>query len=436
MKLYKSAIMLCFLYNINTYKVKAQNIIDTINHTWSFHFQQTSVYQWHYNFDASYSGDFSLSNKTEDAISLTSTLFIARSLWKNANLVFNPELAGGSGLSQARGLAGFCNGETFRVGDPRPSTYIARMFVEQKFALNNKTQLIKDDANAVQGYSPTSYIGVVIGKYSNADYFDCNQYSHDPRSQFLNWALMSTGAWDYAANTRGYTYGIVLQYITPNLSLRYSLSEVPTVANGPELENDLSTYNAHSFEIEKPYRIKKRKGIVRLLAFYNNANMRNYNNASKNTTAPNDKNIRNKYGFSVNIEQELNNYVGCFVRASYNDGNNETWAFTEIDQSLSLGFSASGSKWKRKEDAFGIAGVINGISVPHQTYLKAGGYGFIIGDGNLSYAPEMITEIYYSALIHDEHFWLTPNYQFVANPAYNSDRGAVSIFGLRLHTEF
>ncbi len=437
-------IIICSVVLLNlSIEIDAQNIKDSSDQSWSFHFQQTSVYQWHYGFDAKYSGEYSLSNKEEDAMSLTSTIFIGKRLWKGANLVFNPELAGGSGISQARGIAGFTNGETFRIGDPRPQVYLARLFIEQKFAIGNEKEFVKDEANTVQGFEPTSYISVVAGKFSNADYFDCNQYSHDPRSQFLNWSLMSAGAWDYAANTRGYTYGIVFQYVTPKLSLRYSFASEPTVANGPELHSDIVKYHAQAFEVEKPYTVGKSKGIIRVMAFYNNAPMRSYNQAVKDgdlvvsTDPAHQANINHsKYGLSANLEHTINNDLGLFARISCNDGENETWAFTEIDHSACLGLSVSGRKWKRHEDMFGLAGVINGISTPHQNYFKAGGKGFMVGDGQLNYVPEMIAEIFYSALIHEDHFWLTPNYQFVANPGYNSDRGPVSVFGLRLHGEF
>jgi len=436
--------LLGILFTINIFNfAAAQNEADSADQSWSFHFQQTTVYQWHYDFDGKPGSDYSLKNKEEDAISLTSTIFIGRKLWKGANAVFNPELAGGSGLSQARGIAGFTNGETFRIGDPRPQVYLARLFIEQKIALDKKTEFVKGEANTVQGHEPTSYVSISAGKFSNADYFDCNQYSHDPRSQFLNWSLMSAGAWDYAANTRGYTYGFVLQYITPKLSLRYGMSCVPTVANGPELSGDWTKYQAQTFEVEKPYKLGKSKGIFRVLAYYNNAPMRSYNQAVKDgdlvvsTDPSHQANLKNsKYGLSANIEHSINNDMGLFARLSWNDGNNETWAFTEIDHSACLGLSISGRKWKRDEDILGIASVVNGISIPHQNYLKAGGNGFMIGDGYLNYAPEMITECYYSILLHEDHFWLTPNYQFVANPAYNSDRGPLNIFGLRLHAEF
>lgn len=415
---------------------------DTMNRRLSFHFQQTSVYQWHYGFAEKYHSDYSLSNHSEDALSLTSTIFVAAKLWKGATLVFNPELAGGIGLSSARGIAGFTNGETFRIGDPRPQTYIARAFIEQKFALDKRREFVKDGANTIEGNEYVKYISVVAGKFSNADYFDRNKYSHDPRTQFLNWSLMNTGAWDYAANTRGYTYGIVLQYISPDLSVRYGFSLEPVTANGPDLDGNFQKYNAQTVELEKGYMIRNRKGIIRITGFYNLANMASYNTAtalpdSRREVANARGNLaRNKYGASVNLEQSITDHIGLFSRMSWNDGQNETWAFTEIDQSVSAGISIDGKKWKRGSDVLGFAVVANGISQQHQEYLRRGGKGFMIGDGTLNYAPEMIAEIYYAWLIHEDHFWLTPDYQFVVNPAYNKDRGPANVFAIKVHAEF
>lgn len=405
---------------------------------WSFHLQQTIVEQYQPGVRGPYFSDFSLSPNEEHALSLTTTFFIGRRLWKGAELFFNPELAGGSGLSAARGVAGFPNGETFRIGDPRPQAYVARLYFTQKFALGDHTDWQEDEANALKGNEPSSYISVTAGKFSMADYFDANMYSHDPRSQFLNWSLMSTGAWDYPANTRGYTYSILLQYVTPDLALRYAAALVPVNANGPVLDWNIQQYHAHMAEVERSFYIGKRRGTLRVMGFYNQAHMGNYNEAAaRHVNIDSTHNgSRGKYGLGLNLEQELGDHLGLFARASWNDGTNETWAFTEIDQSISTGISMDGTKWKRPEDIFGLAAVVNGISTAHQHYLKGGGKGFMIGDGNLNYAPEMICEVYYNILIHGQHFWLTPDYQFIINPAYNKDRGPAHVPGLRLHAEF
>ena len=420
-----------------------QNSVDSSSKI-SFHFQQTTVYQMQPGVNGNYASDFSLSSKQEDAISLTSTLFFGTKLWKGAEAYFNPELAGGSGLSKARGIAGFTNGETFRIGDPSPQPYIARAFITQKFTLNNNKIWQPDGLNKIASFQPEKYFSITAGKISLADYFDNNSYSHDPRSQFLNWSLMSNGAWDYAANTRGYTVGIVLQYVSPTWSFRYAGALVPENANGPTLASNFKKYNAHVVEVEKTIHINIRKGSIKILVFENFANMGNYANAIKNLlpgsipdiTTTRTGGVNNKYGFGINFEQAITDNIGVFSRLSWNDGINETWAFTEIDQSISAGISMDGKMWHRHEDLLGIAFVANGISANHANYLKAGGKGFMIGDGKLNYGNEMIFELFYNFLLHEDHFWLAPDYQLVVNPAYNIDRGPSNVFALRLHVEF
>lgn len=408
----------------------------------SFHFQQTVVYQWQPGVPgkAGTFGTNSLSHNAEDAQSLTTTLFVSHTLWKNAKFTFNPELAGGSGLSFARGAAGFPNGETFRIGNPAPQVYIARAFYEQRFPLSKQREMTEDDFNVIAKNEPVEYISVCAGKFSLADYFDVNTYSHDPRTQFLNWSLMSHGAWDYAANTRGYTFGVVLQLVKKTYSLRYAAALVPTYANGPKLEADVNKYSSHNVEIERRYLLGNRKGAVRLLFYYNLANMGSYSAAIADTVhdiiRTRISSPRSKYGFGLNIEQELTSTVGFFFRASWNDGANETWAFTEIDRSTSGGLLISGHRWKRPDDALGIAFVVNGISDLHRQYLAAGGYGFMIGDGSLSYGHEAIAEVFYKMLIHEDHFWISPDYQLIINPAYNKNHGPANIFGVRMHAEF
>ena len=231
---------------------------------YSLHFQQTAIYQYHDAFNARYSGDNSLQNVEEGAMSLTSTLFFDIPLWKGANFTFNPELSGGKGLSQAKGLGGFTNGETFRIGNPEPVVYVARLFVSQDFDL-------KKDRN----------LKVVVGKFGLADYFDFNTYSHDPRSHFMNWSLMAQGSWDYAANTRGYTSGIYVEYRQPIFSLRGSFTAVPTSANGPDLDYQYDQANGINVEFEKPFKVNETyTGVIRLLAFQNRADMGNYDQAN------------------------------------------------------------------------------------------------------------------------------------------------------------
>ena len=406
---------------------------------WSIHFQQTVIPQHKPKINAPYSGENSLTDTSETQTSLTTTIFLGRRLWKGAMAFYNPELAGGSGLSQARGVAGFTNGECFRIGNPSPTIYTARLFLRQDFALKNtKTETEEDAANSLGGERPANRFTIAIGKFSIADYFDNNSYAHDPRTQFMNWALMSTGAWDYPANTRGYTWNFVAEYVRENYAIRAASSLVPTTANGPDLNWNWSGNNSNTLELEKSTTFFGKEGKLRALAFYTTTYMGSYAEAIKQTNpdvALTRKDGRTKYGFGLNYEQELTKESGLFFRASWNDGNNETWAFTEIDHSISGGF-VKDNLFGRKEDRLNIGFAINGISDLHRQYLAKGGYGFIIGDGKLpNYGLETIFEINYNAKITD---WLsvTPDYQLVINPAYNQDRGPVHAFALRFHTEF
>jgi high affinity Mn2+ porin len=406
------------------------------------HFQQTVVTQGHSWLRASYSGTNSL-NQTEDAqTSLTTTLYTGAKLWKYGYVYFNPEIAGGSGLSSARGIAGFSNGETFRVGNPKPQVYVARLYFDQYFALTDKTSYHEEDVNQLAGNMPDQYLRIVGGRLAVSDFFDCNAYSHDPRTQFLNWSLMGNGAYDYAANTRGYTWGGMIELGLTLWSFRFAATMVPRTANASHMDPDLN--NALAKQVEAEYRWgTSKKGAARFLLFHNKASMGTYTDAvmlAQQTGSTPDITLtrtagNTKYGAGVNIEQQLTANTGMFARASWNDGKHETWMFTEIDNSLSVGISGTGSRWKRVDDVWGIAAVSNGISTNHQQYLKAGGYGFMVGDGNLSYARENIAEVFYNAAFHS-HFFITPDYQFVVNPAYNKDRGPVHIFALRVRTTF
>jgi len=360
-------------------------------------------------------------------------------LWKGASVFINPEIAGGSGLSEALGIAAATNGETFRIGDPAPKIYLARFFYKQVFALTSDKTYQTSDFNQLGEHLPSKYLSITVGKIGAADYFDDNKFSHDPRTQFMSWALMDNGAWDYPANTRGYTPSIVLEYVSPEHELRYGFSLVPLIANGNEMNWDVSKAGSHTIEYTHRHKIKNQKGAIRFLGFYTTANMGNYRQSiALNPVNPNIEDTRKygntKYGFGINAEQNITNDLGCFFRASWNDGNNETWAFTEIDHSISAGLSLTGKRWKRENDNIGFAYVASGISNPHKDYLKAGGRGFMLGDGNLNYSIEHLTELYYSTELVKNHIYLTGAYQFLVNPGYNRDRqGPVNIFSFSLH---
>lgn len=406
-----------------------------VNQRFNFHFQQTVVTQYQPGVNAAYSGPNSFSVKEEAQTSVTSTFFVGVRLGKNTEFYFNPELAGGSGLSRATGIAGFPNGETFRVGNPKPTVYVGRAYIRQYIPLSKETTMADDAPNQLRGVRPAKYLSFAIGKFSLADFFDGNSYSHDPRTQFLNWSLMNHGAWDYAANVRGYTQGIMIEFVSPAYAVRYAATQVPEEANGAKLEKQIGKALSHQIEVEKPFGTAK----LRLLGYINKANMGNYKLAAQ-LPVPDITETRQygrtKAGFGVNYEQQVTSDLGLFARYSYNDGRNETWAFTEIDRSASVGIALKGSKWKREEDTIGLAVVSNGISKDHRAYLNAGGLGFMVGDGKLRYGSEDIVEVYYRYYLHEDHFWISPDYQFILHPAYNKDRGPANVFGARVHVEF
>ena len=407
----------------------------------SFHFQQTVITQYKPSFGAKYSGLNSLSTGEETQSSITSTLFGAARLWKGAEAYFNPEISGGAGLSKTLGVAGFPNGETFRVGSSEPKIYIARLFLKQTFEWGTEKDTIQPDQNQLAGLRSKRYFSVAVGKFGMADFFDDNSFSHDPRTQFMNWALMDNGAWDYPANTRGYTIGAYTELGQPDWTLRFALTMVVTQANSSIWDSKIDKANTQTLEFEKRYSLSGQKGVLRLLAFRNNGKFGNYNLAvAQNPTAPDVDATqaygRHKYGFGINAEQYLSKDFGVFAKASWNDGHTETWFFTEIDRSLTFGGLLKGSSWKGADDELGLAFIGNGLSGPHRNYLEAGGYGFLIGDGKLNYAPEMIAELYYKINAFQKKFFISPDYQFIINPAYNTDRGPVNVFSLRAHVEF
>jgi len=407
----------------------------------NLHFQQTVITQAKPSFSADYSGLNSLSTKGETQSSLTTTLFGGARLWKGAEAYFNPELSGGAGLSKTLGAAGFPNGETFRVGAAEPKIYIARLYFTQNFEWGKEKDTLTDDANQLAGLKSKRYFSVTVGKFGMADFYDGNEFSHDPRTQFMNWSLMDNGAWDYPANTRGYVIGSHFELGMPTWTLRFAFTMSTTTANGAIWDAKIGHANTQTLEYEKRYTLNGNKGTVRVLGFRNNGKMGDYRQAlaASPVNPVVDTNLtygKHKYGFGISADQYLSKDFGIFAKVSYNDGHTETWYFTEIDRSLSFGGVLKGTSWKRADDELGLAFVANGLSAPHKDYLAAGGYGFIIGDGKLNYGHEMIAELYYKINAFQKKVWLTPDYQFILNPAYNKDRGPVNVFSLRAHVEF
>ncbi len=444
-EIYLAPLVLTTFFFVSTHSAQAQ--IDTSRadstpiHTpsnWNSHFQWTSIIQEHAGFSAPYSGSNSLQPGHERRLSITSTLFFGEKLWKNAEGYLNIELGGGGGLSNALGIAGFPNGEVYRIGDPAPVIYPARVYLRQTFPLASEEEELEDAPNQLPGLHYEDKVVLTAGKFSLTDYFDNNRFSHDPRTQFMNWSIMSMGAWDYAADTRGYTWGALAELIRPAFEARFAAVMVPTSANGPDFDHNIGKAYSFNGEVVQGFTLLDEPGRVHFVGYLNKANMGNYLQAlSLGDSVADIIKTRTynsiKYGGGISLEQSINANIGFFSRYSWNDGHTETWAFTEIDRSFQFGFQFQGDLWKRTGDCFGVAAVYNSLSPEHRTYLAAGGLGFIIGDGALSYATESIYELYYSA-----HFTssltISADYQMVLNPAYNQDRpGPIHIFALRGH---
>jgi high affinity Mn2+ porin len=405
---------------------------------WSIHFQATSIGQHHGVFRSLYEGPNSLPPHPENRVSLTTTLFLAYRANSWTELVVNPEMAGGEGFGQVTGIAGFTNGEIARVDRSTPTLYPARAFIRNTWAIGPERQAAEDGPNQLGGIAPVRRFTLITGKFAITDYFDYNSYSHDPRRQFINWSLMSNGAWDYPADTRGYTIGSLQELTMRNWSLRTAAVMEPTEANGSRFDTRLAKNRGVAVEWENRYQPLGHGGAVRMIGFLNRERAGTFRSAVlpdgttdlAATRRPGSK----RYGFGVNAEQEITADIGVFARYGWSDGKTEAWAFTQIDRSVSGGVSVQGRPWRRSGDRIGIATVRNYLSGDHRRFLAAGGTGFIIGDGRLNYQPESIIEAYYAW--HAAREWtLTFDYQHVANPAYNRDRGPVSAASFRIHWE-
>src|SRR5579875_373982 len=407
---------------------------------WNLFYQATAVGMYHNRFSSPYEGALSLQDYPEYDVSLTTTLFFAARLEQNTVFVFNPEMAGGRGFSGVNGLANAPNGELPRVASATPKPYIARLFVQHDFALGKKKEHIERDENTLAGNRPINRYSIYAGRFSMTDYFDDNAYSHDPRTQFLAWAVMYNGAWDYPADTRGYTWGIVQELHTSWWAFRYGIAAMPTVANGPRFDRRLFRNHGQVAEVERRYSLRGRNGAIRALIYANRADAGNYGEAlrlaAETGTTPDVTLTRRvgtlKYGAGISLDQAISPDAGVFTRLGWNDGKTESFAFTAIDRLASGGISVKGTRWHRKDDVVATSFTASGISRVHSEYLAAGGLDFLIGDGRLNYGPELVWESYYSARLFPG-FYATFDVQRDTNPAYNRDRGPVTIYLLRLH---
>ena len=411
--------------------------------SWNAKFQATYVWQGKRPFSAAYSGRNSLTVDDEDSYSFTATAALGFRPWKGGELYVNPEAAQGVPLSGLTGLGGFTNGEIARTTGPTLKLYRARLFLRQTWGMGGGQDSVASDANQLAGTVDQRRWVLTAGNLSVIDIFDDNAYSHDPRTQFLNWSLFTHGAYDFAADARGYSWGVALEWYRDAWAVRAGRFIQPKEPNQQQLDRDIFTHYGDQIEFEHAHAIGDQPGKLRVLLFRNRAKMSRFQDALDLATltggTPDINAVRtgeqSKHGFGLNVEQAVSSDIGLFARASWADGRTETYAFTEIDRSLSGGVLIKGSAWKRGQDNVGIAVARNGLSQVRRNYLAAGGFGFFIGDGRLNYRPEAILEVFYNARLA-KAAWVTLDWQHILNPAYNADRGPADVASVRLHTEF
>ena len=409
---------------------------------WNAHFQATYILQTKDPMHAPYTGVNSLLPGREYGWSFSATASFGLRLWQSAELYFDPEMVAARAISNATGLGGLADGEISKTSNPNPTTYYARLFLRQTWDLGGEHIPVESDMNQLAGSVASRRIVFTVGDYSPTDIFGQNSYAGDPRTQFLNAALMTYGAWDYASDSRGYTWGAALEYYHDNWAFRIGRFLQPREPNGLQLSYRPFQDYGDVLEAEHDHKIAGRDGKVSVLLYRNRATMGDYGQAVQYAAMfggppalSNVRATRVKTGFGVHVEQSLTDDVGAWVSWSQNNGSDEEYAYAEIDRQLQAGLSIKGTRWHRPDDTVGIAYINNGLSGAHAAYLAAGGLGGFLGDGALSYHTEDIYEIYYSAKII-KGVYGSVDYQHIANPGYNHDRGPVDFFGARLHLDF
>ncbi len=407
--------------------------------------QYTLLAQHLFPFSAAYSGRNSLRDDGDTEKTQTFGLYSGMKVWDHLQAYLDLEFFRGAAVNNATGLGGLTNGDVVRQGSFNISKepYVARAFLRYFWSMGDDTVEVARGIDQLPGVELAKRIEVKLGKFAANDDFDRNRYANSTRTQFENWSLWNNTAWDYPADTRGYTNGIMAGYVSPKWALRLGIFQMPTVANGPDL--DLPLTKSRGENLELTLQPNHYATVVRLLAYRNIANMGIYRDATAiglaQGTVPNvaadDQPGRKKYGFGLNLEQPLadSRETGLFARLGWNDGKTESFAFTEVDRTVTFGAQVAGNHWWRTDDRLGVALAVNGLSADHRNYLAAGGSGFVLGDGRLNYGYEKITEIYYRAQL-GKYAQLSPDFQYIENPGYNRDRGPAKVVGIRLHIEY
>ena len=406
--------------------------------------QMNFIFQANLPFYAQYSGLHSFQPYYEHAFSHVETLYTGYQIAHSAEILVDAEEAGGLGLSGVLGIAAFPNLDAVRDATLSQAPYLARVMYHQVIALSpNETEAARGPLSTFS-MLPKRRLEIRIGKFAMTDFFDTNAVGADSHLQFMNWAVDQNGGYDFTADPRGYTWGVLTEYQSPRWGLRFAEALLPGPNNGDNLEWNLRKANTSNveFELHRGF-LKKKDGIVRTLFYVNNGNMGIYQYANQQylrgevsvpDLADHPQWVTTKYGFGLNFEQALSTSLLCYGRFGWNNGKTESWSFTEVDQSISGGLGAVGRLWKRRYDRAGIAFASNGITKEHQQYLAYGGLGFLLGDGGLKYGRESLLESYYTA-----HIWrglfLGPDLQYIVNPGYNQVRGPVVVPSFRMHVE-
>lgn len=410
--------------------------------SWNAHFQSTYGWQTKPAFGSPYEGPNSLNAAHERSYSFTATAALGLRIAPHTEVYLDPEAAQGVALSGLVGLAGFQNGELAKTSGANITAYRARSFVRHTIELGGEPVTLESSANQLGGTTTSRRVVITAGTISALDIFDAGGIAHDPRTQSMNWALMTHSAYDYPADSRGYTSGLVIEYIDDGWAVRAGRLQVPREPNQLSLDPRLLRHYGDQVELTRDYKVGEQSGTARLLAFRTHAVLARYADAlaqaSASGTTPDINQVRtnehSKWGVGIGVDHKPRDDVSLFARAMYADGKTETDAFTEADRSLSTGVAVRGARWSRPDDTFGLAVASGFLSRAHREYLASGGTTFFLGDGALNYRPERVLEAYYSFAIAKGTF-ATLDVQRIANPGYNADRGPVSVYGVRLHWE-
>jgi high affinity Mn2+ porin len=409
---------------------------------WGLHGQATFVTQYHPGFRSAFRGPNSLDPHAQARETFDLTLYGGLRLWWGAELWVNPEVDQGFGLSNTLGVAGFTSGEAYKVGAATPYVQLPRLFVRQTIILGGEAAKVEAGLNQLAGRQTADRVVVTVGKFSVVDVFDTNRYAHDPRNDFLNWSIIDVGSFDYAADAWGNTYGVAVEWSQQWWTVRTGLFTLSKVPNSKVLDTQVFDQYQVDQEVEERHTIFGQPGKLKLLGFLSHGRMGRYTETTAialQTGMPADiaadRTAHNRAGVSLNLEQQLTEGLGVFAKAGWSQGQFEAFEFTDINKTAALGLSVNGTRWGRPDDTVGVAVAVNAASGAAKQFFAAGGLGILVGDGRLVRSgPEYIVETYYNVAVF-KFAKLSLDYQFVDHPAYNRDRGPVSICGLRVHGE-